>query len=117
MTRGCVDERGFAALRRIREAHTDLSLTAFKTLVRDQFNMLLIDQDAALAAIPSMLSADAETRAEAFGLIGQVLGAAGPLSAEDSARLAQIGRLFGVGDGGVATPFRQVREERQNKAS
>jgi hypothetical protein len=76
--------------------------------VRDQFNMLHIDQEAALAAIPSMLPADAQTRAEAFGLIGQVLSATGPLSAEDSARMAQVGRLFGVGEGGVA-PFRQVK--------
>jgi hypothetical protein len=117
MARGAVDERGFEALRRIREAHTDLSLAAFKSLVREQFTILHIDEDAALAAIPSMLPADADTRAEAFGLIRQVLGATGPLSAEDSARLTQVGRLFGVGDGGVATPFRQGREERQVKAS
>jgi Protein of unknown function (DUF3141) len=118
MARGAVDERGFEALRRIREAHTDLSLAAFKSLVREQFTMLHIDEDAALAAIPSMLPADADTRAEAFGLIRQVLGATGPLSAEDGARLTQVGRLFGVGDGGVATPFRQQsREERQVKAS
>jgi hypothetical protein len=117
MAREAIDERGFEALARIREAHTDLSLSAFKTLVREQFNMLHIDQDAALAAIPSMLPADAETRAKAFDLIRQVLGASGALSAEDSARLAQVGRLFGVGDGGVATPFRQTREERQAKAS
>jgi hypothetical protein len=108
MTRGAIDERGFEALRRIREAHTDLSLAAFKTLVRDQFNMLHIDQDAALAAIPSMLPADAEMRAKAFEVIRDVLSATGPLSAEDSARLAQVGRLFGVGEGGVA-PFRQVK--------
>jgi hypothetical protein len=117
MAREAIDERGFEALHRIREAHTDLSLSAFKALVREQFNMLHIDQDAALAAIPSMLPADADTRAKAFDLIGQVLGATGPLSAEDNARLAQVGRLFGVGDGGVATPFRQTREERQVKAS
>jgi hypothetical protein len=117
MTRAAVDERGFEALRRIREAHTDLSLAAFKALVREQFNMLHIDEDAALAAIPSMLPADADTRAKAFDLIRQVLSATGPLSAEDNARLAQVGRLFGVGDGGVATPFRQTREERQVKAS
>jgi hypothetical protein len=94
-----------------------LSLAAFKALVREQFNMLHIDEDAALAAIPSMLPADADTRAKAFDLIRQVLSATGPLSAEDNARLAQVGRLFGVGDGGVATPFRQTREERQVKAS
>ena len=71
MTRAAIDERGFEALRRIREAHTDLSLAAFKALVREQFNMLHIDQDAALAAIPSMLPADAETRAKAFDLIAR----------------------------------------------
>jgi hypothetical protein len=117
MTRAAVDERGFAARRRVRAAHTDLTLAAFKTLVREQFSMLHVDEDAALAAIPSMLPADAETRAAGFDLIRQVLAATGPLSAEDSARLEEIGRLFGVGEGGVATPFRQVREERQVKAS
>ena len=117
MARGAIDERGFEALRRVRAAHTDLSLVAFKALVREQFNILHIDEDAALAAIPSMLPADADTRAEAFDLIRQVLTATGSLSAEDSARLTQVGRLFGVGDGGVATPFRQGREERLVKTS
>ena len=116
MSRGAIDERGFEALHRIREAQTDLSLEDFKALVREQFNMLHIDQDTALAAIPSMLPADAETRAKTFDMIGEVLSASGPLSTEDSARLAQVGRLFGVGEGGVAIPFRQVREERQTKA-
>ena len=55
-----------------------------------------------------MLPPDADARAEAFGLIRKVLGATGPLSAEDDARLAQVGRLFGLGEGGVA-PFRQIK--------
>src|SRR5262249_34249364 len=117
MTRASVDERGFEALRRVRDAHTDLSLSAFKALVREQYNMLLIDEGAALAAIASMLPPDADKRAEAFNLIRQVLGARGTLSAEDDARLAEVGRLFGVGGGGTATPFRGTREERQAKAS
>jgi hypothetical protein len=108
MARGAIDERGFEALARIREAHTELSLAAFKTLVREQLNMLHIDQDAALAAIPSMLPADAETRVKAFDMICEVLSARGPLSTEDRGRLAQVGRLFGVDEGGVA-PFRQAQ--------
>jgi hypothetical protein len=110
MGRGAVDERGFEALRRVREAHGDLSLDAFKALVREQFNLLHIDRDAALAAIPSMLPAEAETRAKALDMIREVLSATGPLSTEDDARLAEVGRLFAVGDDGVAIPFRQVRE-------
>jgi hypothetical protein len=117
ITRGGVDERGFEELRRIREAHTDMSLSAFKALVRQQYNMLLIDQEAALASMPSMLPPDAEMRAKTFDLIRQVLSARGGLSSEDTARLAQVGRLFGIGDGGIATPFRQPREKRQPKAT
>ena len=50
-----VNERAFEMVRRIRRTHGDLPLSAFKALVRDQFNMLLIDQEAALAAIPALL--------------------------------------------------------------
>ena len=82
--------RAFAALT------VNLPLSAFKALVREQFNMLLIDQEAALAAIPSMLPPDAETRRKAFDLIKQVLGARGEMSAEDEERMGEIARLFGV---------------------
>ena len=66
MARAAVDERGFEAVRRIRQSHGDMPLAAFKALVREQFNMLLIDTEAALAAIPAMLPPDAETRRKAF---------------------------------------------------
>ena len=66
--------------------------------------MLLIDQEAALAAIPSMLPPDAETRREAFDLIRQVLGARGEFSAEDKKRMSEVARLFGVDAGSAAAP-------------
>ena len=53
MARGSADERGFETIRRIRLARSEtsrLTLAAFKNLVREQFFMLLIDQDAALDA-------------------------------------------------------------------
>jgi pimeloyl-ACP methyl ester carboxylesterase len=94
MGRRAIDERGFEAVRRIREANGDLSLSAFKELVREQFNILLIDNDAALAAIPSMLPLDAEARRVAFGLIKTVLSARGEVSVEDGRRLEEVARLF-----------------------
>jgi len=51
MTRNSVDERGFELVRRIRSAQRDLpslSLAEFKTLLREQFLILLIDQEATL---------------------------------------------------------------------
>jgi Protein of unknown function (DUF3141) len=96
--RAAVDERGFEAVRRIRQTHSDMPLAEFKALVREQFNMLLLDREAALAAIPSMLPPDAETRTKAFDLIKLVLSARGDLSADDKKRLADIAGLFRADD-------------------
>ena len=55
--RGMVDERSLEALRRIRQADeaSRMTLAEFKMLVREQFFMLLLDREAALAAIPKLL--------------------------------------------------------------
>ena len=98
MGRGAVDERGFEALRRIREKYTDLTLTKFKAIVREQFYMLLLDTEGALSAIPSMLPAEPENRQKAFDLVKEVLSARGELSADDRERLQRVSRLFGKED-------------------
>jgi pimeloyl-ACP methyl ester carboxylesterase len=118
MNRNAIDERGFELARRIREAHADMPITEFKKLVREQFNILLIDQDAALAAIPSMLPTDTESREKAYDLINQVLSARGELTAEDKKRMSEIARLFGLDDGTVTRGhLRQVGKEPRAKAS
>ena len=95
MGRAAVDERGFAALRRIREKYTDITLAEFKAIVREQFYMLLLDTEGALAAIPLMLPPEPETRQKALELISQVLSARGELSGDDQERLQRVSRLFG----------------------
>jgi len=117
MNRAAIDERGFELARRIREAHGDMPIADFKALVREQFNILLIDQQNALAAIPSMLPADAESREKAFALINQVLSARGELSAEDTKRLGEIARLFGLDGAATRTHLRPVGKEPRAKAS
>ena len=114
MNRASIDERAFELARRIREAHGDIPVAEFKQLVRDQFNILLIDQQAAIAAIPSMLPADAENREKAYNLISQILRARGELSPEDIKRLGEISRLFGLDGSGH---LRQVGKESRAKAS
>jgi pimeloyl-ACP methyl ester carboxylesterase len=95
MGRAAVDERGFEALRRIREKYTDITLTEFKAIVREQFYMLLLNTEGALSAIPSMLPPEPEIRQKAFDLISQVLSARGELSDDDRDRLRRISRIFG----------------------
>jgi hypothetical protein len=58
--------------------------------------MLLIDQESALEAIPSMLPSDAQTRTQAFDLVKQVLEERGDISVEDHKRLREVESLFGM---------------------
>ena len=121
MDRAAVDERGFEVVRRIRENQSEGSLSAFKATVREQFDMLLIDTDAALAAIPSMLPDDAVKRQRAFDLICEVLSARGQHSSEDLKRVRRIGGLFDA-EGQLSARSNlaiasDVREEPQAKAS
>jgi hypothetical protein len=98
MTRSSVDERGFEAVRRIRSVHGNMSLSEFKAAVREQFYMLLIDPEGALAAIPSMLPADPDVRRQAFGLITEIMSARGEYTPEDRTRIQRLTRLFDVDD-------------------
>jgi hypothetical protein len=102
-------------VRRLRDRYGDLPLSEFKTLVREQFAMLLIDQQAALAALPSLLSSDAGKRGEAFDVIKQVMAASGEISAEDEKRLREIGRLFGIPEESTTIRFLPNRRESQRK--
>ncbi len=88
-----VDARGFEMMRRLRAAHSQMSLAEFKAMVREQFNLLLIDRDKALAAIPGMLPPDPAIRQRALHLIRQVLEARGART-EDNERLKEVARLF-----------------------
>ena len=121
--RSAVDERGFEIVRRIRrELHESavLPLPEFKTLVREQFYMLLIDEGAALAAIPKMLPDDAGARRQALDILKRVLTAAGPIEGETQARLARIEQLFASGDeasGENVVPLAPTRPDVQSRAS
>jgi hypothetical protein len=99
MPRGAVDERAFEAIRRIRAANyggQTVPLADFKAMVREQFLLLLIDQEAALAAMSALMPKDADTRRKAFGLLREVLGARGEIVGEVADRLRQAAGWFGV---------------------
>jgi pimeloyl-ACP methyl ester carboxylesterase len=99
MSRGAMDERGFEMVRRIRRSQSgmpQLTLAAFKSLVREQYLMLLIDPEEAVATIPSMLPADPEICRDALDLVKRVLSARGKPGGDAAERLRQIERLFRV---------------------
>ena len=100
MARRAVDERGFAAITRLRdahEAHRRMSLADFKALVRAQYQMLTIDEEAALAAIPALLPDAVDERRAAFAIIRGIIEASGAPGDAQAARLQRISALFGLG--------------------
>jgi hypothetical protein len=99
LARGRVDERGVEALRRIRlmqEEQRRLTLAQFKAMAREQFFMLLVYPDEAIAAIPDLLPEKLEERRKAFAAIRQVLTASGEIAGEAAARLSRVAGLFGL---------------------
>ncbi len=127
MDRAAVDERGFETVRRLRRTQQDmhtLPLPAFKSLVREQFYMLLIDREACLAALPALVPPDSDARRKILPLIREVLSSRGPLSGEEEERMRQIAQLFGLNDqaaGAVAeskvAPLPPPKSREQRKAS
>lgn len=90
-----LDERIFAALRRLQKKHQSLegtTLWQFKAKVREQFFMLRFDRDEAVAAIERVLQKQAPpiSREEFHG----ILTAAGPLEGEALARYERVSRMF-----------------------
>jgi pimeloyl-ACP methyl ester carboxylesterase len=97
MARGSVDERGFELIRRIRLVPGEiprLTLAEFKRLVREQYFMLLIDEEAALAAIPSLLPPSADERRKALSMLRHVVSARGELTGLSAERMDRITKLF-----------------------
>jgi hypothetical protein len=98
MARGMVDERSLEALRRARARDVDsrLSLAQFKTIVREQFFMLLLEPEASLAAIPKLLPSSEDERREGLTTILSVLSASAAISGESARRLERVTQLFGL---------------------
>jgi len=95
--RAGVDERGMAALRRTNFAGEEprLTLSEFKAMVGEQSSILLIDQEAAIAAIPGLLPDDLDRRRQAFDALREILSGRDEIAGEAAQRFARIGEFFG----------------------
>jgi hypothetical protein len=92
---GAIDERGFNFLRRMREdTGSGMSLAEFKRVVREQFFMLLVDERAAVQAIPSMLAKDAALAERMRAAVRRIVEALGLRSDEAKARLDELEELI-----------------------
>jgi hypothetical protein len=94
---GKVDERGFAALKQISAelpAAKRVGLTRFKEIVKEQYLILLLDAERAIASLPKLLPSNRRQCEEALALVRRVLAARGALPEEGRRRLERVEAIF-----------------------
>src|SRR5208337_3681301 len=99
MPDGGIDERGYRMLKIIREkrkSNERLSLPRFRQMLDEQLQLVQMDEERAISALPNLLQADAAETETALETLRQVVSAAGPLTAEGGKRFARVESLFGV---------------------
>ena len=86
-----VDERGFAVVRQIRgEYDNAVSLAQFKQDLREQFFMLLVDEEHALSTLATLTRDGPARIPELLNLMQRVLTAKGPLEGERAKRFERV---------------------------
>ncbi len=92
---GAADERSFGLMRRMRrETGRDFPIRAYKKILREQFFALVIDEPAALAAIPQMLARDPQAAADLEHKIERLVEAVAPANLGARGRLEMVRDLF-----------------------
>ncbi len=89
-----IDARTFEALRRTLKAYPDITLTRFKAVVREQWAKLVLDEKAAMQALPRLLPADADSRPALFDRIRAISRASEEFEGEAKRRLDEMKDLF-----------------------
>src|SRR5271166_1187712 len=90
---GGFDERGFRMLKIIRESRKSnerLSLPQFREMLNEQLQLVLLDEERAIAALPKLLQTDAAETSAALDVLRQLVGAAGALNPEGERRFARV---------------------------
>ena len=95
--RGEADGRHFRHAEELVRPHlgSDFDMQAFRHLVRRQALLMTLDEDAVVSAIPGLLrNTAADAIRQIAGIIAQVIGSGGALSAQEQARLERVSALF-----------------------
>ncbi len=96
---GAFDERGYRMLKIIRETRKSnerLSIPQFREMLNEQLQLVLLDEERAIAALPVLLEAGEEEKAVALDLFRQLVGAAGELTPKGEKRLSRVEGLLGA---------------------
>jgi len=106
-----VDEREYTMLQRMRTESNifpNMNHDEYKALARQQYMMLLLDEDRAVRAISNLLDNADGREKEALELIRRIVEASGQPTSEEEKRLARLAELFTPAH---ATPHRRATDK------
>jgi hypothetical protein len=92
-----IEESTFEALRKLLLAHPEVSSAEFKAAVREQWAILVVDERAAIEALPQLLPADTTARRAFSDMIQATVAATGKLNADGQRRLSEVKHLLATG--------------------
>lgn len=96
---GAADERGFRMLKIIRDtrkANRQLTLSQFRDMVKEQLQLVLLDEERAIKALPKLLHPGEPESDAALDALRALLAAPGPLLQEEKTRVVRVENLLGV---------------------
>ncbi|NTU76669.1 MAG: DUF3141 domain-containing protein [Alphaproteobacteria bacterium] len=92
-----MDEREYTLLKRLRTESNAMPHTTqmeFKAMIRQQYMLLVLDEEGAIEAIPALLDRAEGSAHNAFAIIRNVIEAHGAPTGEEKRRLARLEKLF-----------------------
>ena len=96
---GAADERGFRMLKIIRDtrkANRQLTLSQIRDMVKEQLQLVLLDEERAIKALPKLLHPGEPESDAALDALRALLAAPGPLLQEEKTRVVRVENLLGV---------------------
>ena len=96
---GAADERGFRMLKIIRDtrkANRQLTLPQFREMAKEQLQLVLLDEERAITALPKLLHPGGPESDAALEALRALLAAPGRLTQEEKSRVARVENLLGV---------------------
>ena len=106
---GSFDERSFRMLKIIRDsrrASERMGMARFKETLKDQLQLVMLDEERAIGALPKLVEAGSPEAARALEALYQLIAARGAPRAESKQRLARVEELLGTKptNAGVSRP-------------
>jgi hypothetical protein len=96
---GAIDERGFRMLKIIgeaRKANKRLTFAQFKDMLKEQYQLILLDEDRAVQALPKLVHPGERDSDSVLDALRAVLAAPGQLTKEEKNRAARIEKALNV---------------------